>query len=32
MDVELNLITADPLLLGNSIRYIDGEVRPAVES
>jgi len=30
--VLLNLITADPALLGDSIGYMESEVRPAVES
>ena len=32
LHVRLNLITADPLRLGDSIKYIEDEVRPAVES
>jgi heme-degrading monooxygenase HmoA len=32
LQVRLNLITADPLRLGDSIKYIEAEVRPAVES
>jgi heme-degrading monooxygenase HmoA len=32
LHVRLNLITADPLLLGECIKYIGSEVRPAVES
>jgi hypothetical protein len=32
LHVRLNLITADPLLLGESVRYIESQVRPAVES
>lgn len=31
MHARLNLITADPLLLGESVKYFEGEVRPAVE-
>jgi heme-degrading monooxygenase HmoA len=31
LHVRLNLITADPLLLGESVKYIEGEVRPAVQ-
>jgi len=32
LHVRLNLITADPLVLGESIKYAEGEVRPVVES
>ncbi len=32
LHVEFDLITADPRLLGDCVRYIEGEVRPAVES
>ena len=32
LHVRLNLITADPLLLGDSIKFIESEVRPEVES
>ncbi len=32
LHVRLDLITGDPLLLGDSIRYIESEIRPAVES
>ncbi|HKB31309.1 MAG TPA: hypothetical protein VKD26_10785 [Streptosporangiaceae bacterium] len=31
LHVRLNLITADPLRLGDAIKYIEAEVRPAVE-
>ncbi len=31
LHARLNLITADPVLLGESVRYIESEVRPAVE-
>jgi hypothetical protein len=31
LHVRLNLITADPLRLGESVRYVESEVRPAVE-
>jgi hypothetical protein len=32
LHVRLNLITADPRLLGDSIKFIENEVRPEVES
>ncbi len=32
MHVRLNVMTADPVLLGDSIKYVEGEVRPVVES
>ena len=32
LHTRLDLITADPLVLGGCIKYIEGEVRPAVES
>jgi hypothetical protein len=32
LHVQLNLITADPRLLGDSIKFIENEVRPSVES
>jgi hypothetical protein len=32
LHVRLNLITADPRLLGDSIKFIENEVRPGVES
>ncbi len=32
LHARLDLITADPLVLGGCINYIEGEVRPAVES
>src|SRR6266536_2576052 len=32
LHVRLDLITGGPLLLGDSIRYIESEIRPAVES
>jgi len=32
LHVRLDLITGDLLLLGDSIRYIESEIRPAVES
>ncbi len=32
LHVRFNLITADPLLLDESVKYIEGEVRPVVES
>jgi quinol monooxygenase YgiN len=32
LQVRLNLITADPVLLGDATKYIEGEVRPAVAS
>ncbi len=32
LHVEVDLITADPRLLGDCVRYIEGEVRPAAES
>ena len=32
LHARLDLITADPLVLGGCIKYIEGEVRPAVES
>ncbi len=31
LQVRLNLITVDPVLLGDATKYIEGEVRPAVE-
>ncbi len=31
LHVRLNLITADPSLLGDSVKFIENEVRPAVE-
>jgi heme-degrading monooxygenase HmoA len=31
LHARLNLITADPVLLGESVRYIESEIRPAVE-
>jgi hypothetical protein len=32
LQARFNLITADPLRLGESVKYIEAEVRPAVES
>ncbi len=32
LQARLNLITADPLRLEDSVNYIKGEVRPVVES
>jgi hypothetical protein len=32
MHIRLSLITADPLLLDDAIRYIEDEVRPLAES
>jgi hypothetical protein len=32
MQVRFNLITADPLRLGDSLKFIEAEVRPVVES
>lgn len=32
LHVLLNLVTADPVLLGDSVGYMESEVRPAVES
>jgi heme-degrading monooxygenase HmoA len=32
LHVLLDLVTADPVLLGNSVGYMEREVRPAVES
>ena len=31
LQARLNLITADPLRLGNSVKFIENDVRPAVE-
>lgn len=32
LQARFNLITADPLLLGDSVKFIEAEVRPVVES
>ena len=32
LQARLDLITADPLVLGGCLKYIESEVRPAVES
>ncbi|HEX4397578.1 MAG TPA: hypothetical protein VH136_08085, partial [Trebonia sp.] len=31
LQARLNLITADPLRLGDSVKFIENDVRPAVE-
>jgi len=32
LHVRLNLITADPIRLGDSVRFVENVVRPVVES
>jgi hypothetical protein len=32
MQVRFNLITADPVRLGDSLKFTEAEVRPVVES